>query len=159
MYDEELATDPIAPLDERFRAETTWAAGTRSAEPVWYRRLLSALVLVIGDSEIRYLSVNYSLSGDDSLFSTDVIVLTDEIVAFASFGGEQGAEVTNVTVTGLPRRALSSFGVAVSDDGTLAISVSYPDFSRSLPLGASEWPHRESETTNLIECLRQDLVA
>lgn len=159
MNDEETDADPIALLDERFRAETTWAAGTRSAEPVWYRRLLSALVLVIGDSEIRYLSVNYSLSGDDSLFSTDVIVLTDEIIAYATIDGEQGAEITNVNVTGLPRRALTSFGVAVSDDGTLAISVSYPDFIRSLPLGASDWPHRESETTNLIECLRQDLVA
>jgi hypothetical protein len=159
MYDEDTETTPIARLDERFRAETTWAAGTRSAEPDWYHRLLSALVLVIGDSEIRYLSVNYSLAGEDGSFSTDVVVLTDEIVAYATFEGQKGAEVTNASVTGLPRRSLTSFGVAVSDDGSLAISVSYPDFARSLPLGASDWPHRDSETTDLIDCLRQDLVA
>ncbi|RFA18133.1 hypothetical protein [Subtercola boreus] len=146
-------------MDERFKAETTWSVAMSYDEPVWYRRLLSALVLVVGDSEIRYFSSTYAVTKGEDTSLVDVVVLTDEIIAYAAFSSDPQAPELQLNVVALARRSLTGFGVAVSDDEDLTISVSYPGFDKTLPLGSSDWPHRETETFNLIECLRQDLVS
>ena len=85
---------------------------------------------------------------------------------------EDGAFDGDATTGGFPievmvtaRRSLSSFSLeSLPDDpgdsiSSVRITVHYPEFSRSLPLADSEWASRESETADLIACLRRDLVA
>ena len=161
--------DLIAALDERFLAETTWKASTRSGIPSWYGRLLTDLILVTGDEPIRYLSLNY-VPLDEDAFDADLVVFTDEIVAFARFRGDNTGAVTPFGVTACARKSLTSFGVesvaSALDTGTdtewpgaVTFTVQYPDFDRILPLAASEWPGRDTETASLVACLRRDLIA
>ena len=148
-------------FEERFRAEVSWRDGTSDEVPPWFSSLITDLVVATGDDAIRYFSASYVPATDLHEGSMAVIVFTDDLVAYANLD-LGGASQFEVMVTA--RRSLSSFsidseGSTGGDDlSTVRISVIYPQFSRTLPLGASDWSSREDETAELIRQLRFDLV-
>lgn len=155
-------------FDNRFRSELSWRDGTVGGVPAWYSQLLTDLVLATGDEAIRYFSARYVPSQGGNPGSVAVVAFTDELVAYANLAGDPNSEATPLEVTITARRALSSFSLESPgfEDGSEAtsvadvrITVTYPQFSRTLPLGASDWADRESETVDLISCLRRDVVA
>jgi hypothetical protein len=96
----------------------------------------------------------------------EVIVFTDGLVAYASLDPDPTIEARQFEVIVTARGALRSFWIETApgfdpergDSDGMQISVVYPDFSRTLPLGKSDWPQRSSDTAALLECLRFDLV-
>ncbi len=161
-------TDQREWFENRFQSEISWRDGTRDGVPAWHAQLLTDLILAIGDDEIRYFSAKYIPALGLLTGSLAVVAFTDKIVAYANFDGDpsMGAMPLEVMVTA--RRMLSSFSLesdglstgSISDPyGAVRITVNYPHFSRSLPLGESDWGNRESETADLITYLRRDVVA
>lgn len=149
-------------IEERFRAQVSWREGTVDGAPAWYEQLLSDLVLATGEDRIRYFSAEYTPARDDVGVAMTVVAFTDDIVAYVVLDGEpDGPYPLEVVVTA--RRALDSFSLETGASGgsgdAVRITVNYPNFSRALPLGESDWADRESETAQLIRRLRQDLVA
>jgi hypothetical protein len=156
--------DQRAVLEERFRLETSWREGTLDGVPSWFGTLLTDLVLAIGEDEIRYFSVNFSPKNEHLSGSLVVIVFTGELVAYASLDPEPELEHRQFEVIVTARRSLRSFSIEtapdyVPDSDGMQISVIYPDFSRTLPLGKSDWPHRHTDLSSLLSCLRLDLTA
>jgi hypothetical protein len=157
--------DQRSRLEDRFRSETSWREATLDGVPAWFSELLTDLVLAIGEDDIRYFSVNMTPTTGTTTGSMAVIVFTDELVAYASLDPDPALEFRQFEVTVTARRSLRSFWLetqagydaATSADG-MRISVMYPDFSRTLPLGPSEWPARNSDLVALLRCLRLDLV-
>ena len=152
----------------RFKSELSWRDGTVDGVPSWYSQLLTDLILATGEGEIRYFSAKYVAPRGESHASVSVVAFTDDIVAYANFDGDPGSGSTPLEVTVTARKALNSFGLESFADGAepagdglgdVRITVNYPQFSRTLPLGESDWSDRESETAELISCLRRDVVA
>ncbi|WP_309616737.1 hypothetical protein [Salinibacterium sp.] len=155
-------------FENRFRSELSWRDGTVDGVPAWYSQLLTDLILATGDEAIRYFSAKYVPPRGPNPGSVAVVAFTDDIVAYANFAGDPSTGATPLEVTVTARRALSSFSLeseATDSEPTgdsladVRITVNYPLFSRSLPLGASDWADREGETADLISCLRRDVVA
>ncbi len=155
-------------LQDRFSAELSWREGTTEGNPAWYSQLLTDLILATGDEPITYFSAKYVPSRTSDTGSVSVVAFTNEIVAYANFDGDSAAGASPLEVVVTARRSLSSFSLEssaaevtqVSDAlGTLRITVTYPQFSRTLPLGVSDWTGRDSETAELISCLRRDVAA
>lgn len=155
-------------FDTRFRSELSWRDGTSDGVPSWYSQLLTDLILATGQDEIRYFSVKYVPPRGQNHASVSVVAFTDEIVAYANFDGDPSTGATPLEVVVTARKALGSFGLeslpgaaGQTDDGLgdVRITVNYPHFSRTLPLGESDWSDRDSETADLISCLRRDVVA
>lgn len=155
-------------FENRFRSELSWRDGTIDDVPAWYQQLLTDLILATGDEPIRYFSAKYVPPRGESAGSVAVVAFTDEIVAYANFDGDPTGWATPLEVIVTARRALRSFSLESvplvdepSDDSldAVRITVNYPQFSRTLPLGASDWSTRDSETAELITCLRRDVVA
>ena len=152
-----------AQLQKRFNAEKSWQSGTVAGIPDWFETLLSDLVIAIGEDDIRYFSASY----EPNTASMEVIVFTDELVAYATVDLDGGVTGRSFEVTVTARRALMRFSIETEpgfdpdsrSTAGMLISVSYPDFSRTLPLGESEWPDRDSDTSALLRCLRLDVVA
>ena len=151
-------------FESRFRSERTWPEAALSGAAEWYSHLLTDLTLATGDEAIHYFSATFVPSGGPGSGSVAVVAFTDEVVAYANCDGDPGTTVLEVIVTA--RRSLSSF--SLESDGSapelarlasVRITVNYPQFSRTLPLGASDWSDRESETADLIASLRRDLLA
>ncbi len=162
----DFATERRRILAHRMMSEVSWREGTASGLPDWFDVLLTDVVLAIGDEDIRYLSAKFIPTTDTAAGSMAIIVFTDELVAYASLDPDPALEARVFEVVVTARRQLRSFWIetlpgfdpaADATDG-LQISVVYPDFSRSLPLGESDWPHRADDTKALLECLRLDLV-
>lgn len=153
-----------AALDERFRGELSWREGTAGEIPAWYSQLVTDLILATGEDEIRYFSAKYLPPRGDNGASMAVVAFTDELVAYANLDNDPSGN-TPLEVIVTARRQLSSFSLESSDlttDDPMAnvrIAVNYPEFSRVLPLGESDWKSRNSETADLIARLRRDLVA
>lgn len=166
-----IANDQRDRFEQRFQSEVSWRDGTADGVPEWYSQLLTDLILATGNESIRYFSAKYVPPRDSTMGSVSVVAFTDDIVAYANFDGNAtvGASPLEVMVTA--RRLLSSFSLeseatmarapaALADAmGAVRITVNYPQFSRTLPLGASDWSARDSETADLITCLRRDVVA
>jgi hypothetical protein len=154
-------------FDSRFRSELSWREGTVGGIPSWYSQLLTDLILATGHDDIRYFSAKYVPPRNQNHASVSVVAFTDEIVAYANFDGDPSTGATPLEVIVTARKALSSFGLeSLPGDGTVddtigdvRITVNYPQFSRTLPLGESDWSDRDSETADLISCLRRDVVA
>jgi hypothetical protein len=155
-------------FETRFRSELSWRDGTSDGVPSWYSQLLTDLILATGDGEIRYFSVKYLPPRGPNHASVSVVAFTDDIVAYANFDGDPSLGATPLEVIVTARRVLSSFSLeslptatGERDDGLgdVRITVNYPQFSRTLPLGESDWIDRDSETADLISCLRRDVVA
>lgn len=155
-------------FENRFKSELSWREGTVNGVPGWYSQLLTDLILATGDEAIRYFSAKYVPPREFAAGSVSVVAFTDEIVAYANFDGDPGSGAIPLEVIVTARRMLSSFslesGVPTEAGsgggiGSVRITVDYPQFSRTLPLGASDWSDRDSETADLITCLRRDLVA
>ena len=155
-------------FESRFTAERSWPDGTVDDVPPWYSQLLTELILATGDEPILYFSAKYAPPRGQASGSVSVVAFTDQIVAYANFDGDLSAGATPLEVIVTARRMLSSFGLeseateserADGGVGSVRITVNYPQFSRTLPLGASDWSDRDSETTALISCLRRDVVA
>jgi hypothetical protein len=155
-----------AALEERFRSEVSWREATLDAVPDWFSVLLTDLVLAIGDEDIRYLSAKFvpPVAGESG--SMAVIVFTDELVAYASLDPDPALIARQFEVIVTARKSLRSYSIETipgynpgpdAADG-MQISVTYPDFSRTLPLGESDWPRRGSDTAALLQCLRFDVV-
>ena len=151
-------------LEERFRGERSWREGTANDVPSWYERLVTDLILATGDDEIRYFSAKYLPPRGENGASMAVVAFTDELVAYANLDNDPSGN-TPLEVIVTARRQLSSFSIESSDVGAedplagVRIAVNYPEFSRVLPLGDSDWKTRSSETSDLISRLRRDLVA
>jgi hypothetical protein len=153
-----------AALEARFSSESSWRDGTADGVPDWFGSLLTDLVLAIGDDEIRYFSVKLTPKDDEGHGSMEVIAFTDELVAYASLDPDPALETRQFEVVVTARSALSSFWVETDPDWTpgsdgMRISVIYPDFSRTLPLGESTRPDRHKDLSALLANLRLDLVA
>lgn len=157
--------DQRAELERRFRAQVTWRRGTADGPPEWFSQLLTDLVLATGSDDIRYFSAKYVPAKSDAGSSMAVVAFTDDIVAYAVLDGEPtpGSFPLEVVVTA--RRALSMFSIESEGAGDTAamsdvhITVTYPHFSRTLPLAETDWADADSETADLIAQLRRDLVA
>ncbi len=163
-----LENDQRETFEQRFRSELSWRDGTVDGVPAWYSQLLIDLILATGDEAIRYFSAKYVPPRGLMSGSVSVVAFTDEIVAYASFDGDPSAGAAPLEVIVTARRLLGSFSleseaIDVTDvaDALAAvrITVNYPQFSRTLPLGASDWSDRVRETAELITCLRRDVVA
>lgn len=149
-------------LENRFLNEVTWREGTVDLVPLWYDRLLSDLVLAAGPEPIRYFSAKYVPSADDAPGSMSVVAFTDALVAYADLDGLAEADMAGLEVSVVARRTLSGFSLETLGDeegASIRVTVRYPGFSRSLPLGASDWQDREGELAQLIAHLRRDLAA
>ncbi|MDJ0334412.1 hypothetical protein QMG83_04170 [Salinibacterium sp. G-O1] len=129
---------------------------------------MTDLILATGDEPITYFSAKYVPARDLGSGSVSVVAFTDEIVAYANFDSDPSAGSSPLEVVVTARRTLSSFSLESDMDefaqvtdalGTVRITVNYPQFSRTLPLGASDWSTRDSETADLIARLRRDVVA
>ena len=151
-------------FESRFRSERSWPEAASNGAAEWYSRLLTDLTLATGDEAIHYFSAKFVPSGGPRSGSIAVVAFTEEVVVYANCDGDPGATVLEVSVTA--RRTLSSFSLEsdglAPDRAALAsvrITVNYPQFSRTLPLGASDWSDRESETADLIASLRRDVLA
>ena len=155
-------------FEKRFMSEISWREGTSEEVPRWYSQLLTDLILATGDEAIRYFSAKYLPARGRNHESVSVVAFTDDIVAYANFDGNPSAGSTPLEVIVTARRVLSSFSLESAPDdeehedrgaASVRITVNYPQFSRTLPLGASDWSDRDSETADLIACLRRDVVA
>ena len=153
-------------FENRLTSELTWRDGTADGVPSWYSQLLTDLVLATGDDPIRYFSAKYVSPRGSNPGSVAVVAFTDDIVAYANFDGDPNTGATGLEVFVTARRMLSSFGLesdgldtAADPLASVRITINYPQFSRTLPLGASDWINRARETAELIACLRRDLVA
>ncbi|MBC7591845.1 MAG: hypothetical protein H7226_12510 [Salinibacterium sp.] len=162
------ANDQREWFENRFTSELSWRDGTVDGVPSWYSQLLTDLILATGDDAILYFSAKYVAPRGPNPGSVAVVAFTDDIVAYANFDGDPGTGATPLEVIVTARRMLSSFGLesdaldtdaAANPLAAVRITVNYPQFSRTLPLGASDWTDRDSETADLIACLRRDLVA
>lgn len=154
-------------LEERFQGERSWREGTALGVPSWYAQLVTDLILATGEDEIRYFSAKYLPARGGNRASMAVVAFTDDLVAYANLDNDPAGN-TPLEVIVTARRQLTSFSVESSDASELAandplagvrIAVNYPEFSRVLPLGESDWKSRGSETADLIARLRRDLVA
>jgi hypothetical protein len=167
-----------ARFDARFTSELSWRDGTVGGVPSWYSQLLTDLTLATGDEDIRYFSAKYVPPRRQGHASVSVVAFTDDIVAYANVDGDPSDGATPLEVIVTARRALISFsleslprvsvqgasGQPDSDQpdsglGDVRITVNYPQFSRTLPLGESDWSDRDAETAELISRLRRDVVA
>lgn len=166
MHQFEETIDQRAILEERFRSEVSWNNGTLEGVPEWIGTLLTDLVLAVGDDDICYFSSKYVPATNESAGSMAVIIFTDILVAYAALDLDPGAASPQFEVTVTARKELRSFSIETdpgidastgSADG-MRISVVYPDFSRTLPLGLSKWPGRDTDTASLIRNLRFDLA-
>ena len=152
-------------LEERLRSEVSLRDVMTGEPPRWFTALLNDLVLAIGSADIRYLSANLSPGAGARAGLMAVVVFTDELVAYATLDPDPALGPAQFEVIVTARRSLTSFAIETTEtfdfadensDG-MRISVSYPSFSRTLPLGESQWQHRGSDTRWLLRCLRDDL--
>lgn len=156
-------------LNFRIEAHPDWTGSTSGRQPLWYGRMLTSLVIALGEESIKYLTAAYSAK--DGNFTAAIVIFTPTTLIVVNALGQTNANSGEYSTVLSSRSELKRFTLAAETSvfnteafsdwpGALSTTLTYADgFNLSLPLGRSHDSTHRAELDLLIKSLRDDLVA